>query len=347
MATNGHSKLEIISGYLAVIGSLICCAFSSAAVQALQGVVHDFELSAARGLLQGPLYIVVGTLIGVDLKIKREHVPLLIYLGFLFVFYNIGYYGSTVFLPLVDCIGLVTIFAMIAALVQSKLLFKKDIHVLYIISLVVCASGIVLVIQPHYLFPGSIDLEKNVVVSNLTENQSLNVNTKVNIATSKLSYSGAQQIIGYVLCIVGGTTVGMAYDVNSVLLQDVRPFVKTTYFTLVYFIASVLIAIYAEPIVLVMSLEQYLMVFAHAASSAISTFCNIYSAHMIGGVRVSLIYSLQIIVNLMVQYTFMKSYLPGHQNWIEVTGAVIVVLGVAISPILDIIRSVKGSDELP
>ena len=68
---------------------------------------------------------------------------------------------------------------------------------------------------------------------------------------------------------------------------------------------------------------------------------------MIGGMRVSLIYSLQIIVNLMIQYTFLKSYLPGHENWIEVMGAVIVVLGVAISPILDIIRSVMGSDELP
>ena len=347
MATNGHSKFDIVSGYLATIGLLICCAMSSAAVQALQGVVHDFELSAFRGLLQGPIYIVVGTLVGVDLKIKREHIPLLIYLGFLYVFYNIGYYGSTVYLPLADCIGLVSICIMIAAMVQSKLLFKKDIHVLYIISLVVCAFGIILVIQPHYLFPGSIGLEKKGFVSNLTENLSLNVNTKVNMSTQKLPNSGVQQIIGYMLCIVGGTTAGMAYDVNSILLQDLRPFVKTTYFTLVYFIASVLIAIYAEPIVLVMSLEQYLLVFAHAVLSALSTFCNIYSAHMIGGVRASLIFSLQIIVNLMIQYTFMKSYMPGHENWIEVMGAVIVVLGVAVSPILDIIRSVKGSNELP
>ena len=300
MATNGHSKFDIVSGYLATIGLLICCAMSSAAVQALQGVVHDFELSAFRGLLQGPIYIVVGTLVGVDLKIKREHVPLLIYLGFLYVFYNIGYYGSTVYLPLADCIGLVSICIMIAAMVQSKLLFKKDIHVLYIISLVVCAFGIILVIQPHYLFPGSIGLEKKGFVSNLTENLSLNVNTKVNMSTQKLPNSGVQQIIGYTLCIVGGTTAGMAYDVNSILLQDLRPFVKTTYFTLVYFIASVLIAIYAEPIVLVMSLEQYLLVFAHAVLSALSTFCNIYSAHMIGGVRASLIFSLQIIVNLMI-----------------------------------------------
>ena len=347
MATNGHSKFEIISGYLAAVGSLIVSAMSSAAVQALQGAVHDFELSAARGLLQGPLYFVVGTLVGVDLKIKREHVPLLIYLGFLIVFFNIGYYGSAVFLPMAECIGLVSIFAMMTALVQSKLLFKKDIHILHIISLVVCASGIILVIQPHYLFPGSMDLEKNVVVSTLTKNQSLNMNTKLNISTPKLPYSSAQQTIGYMLCIVGGITIGIAYDVNSILLKDLRPFVKITYFTLIYFIASVLIAIFAEPIVLVMSLEQYLLVFAHAALSAMGTFCNIYSSHMIGGVRASLVYSLQIIVNLTAQYTFMKSYHPGHQNWMEVLGAVIVVLGVAISPLLDIIRSVKGSDELP
>ena len=347
METNGHSKFEIISGYLGAIGAIICCALSSAAVQALQGAIHDFELSAARGVLQGPLYFVVGTLVGVDLKIKREHVPLLIYLGFLYVFYNIGYYGSTVFLPLAECTGLVSTCIMIAAMVQSKLLFKKDIHILYIISLVICAFGIILVIQPHYLFPGNLDLQSNLFVSNLTENQSFIVNTKVNISTPELSYSGVQQITGYTLCIVGGTTFGMSLDVNSILLKDLRPFVKVTYFTLIYFIASVVIAVYAEPIVLVMSLEQYLLVFAHAALSALSIFCNIYSAHMIGGMRVSLIYSLQIIVNLMIQYTFLKSYLPGHENWIEVMGAVIVVLGVAISPILDIIRSVKGSNELP
>ena len=348
MAVASHSRFEILMGYAAAIASMASSVLSAAAVQTLQGAVHDFELSAARGLLQGPLYIVIGTLLGVDLRIKREHIPPLIYLSLLYVIYNVGYYGSTVYLPLAEAIGIVSIFSMIAAVFQSKVLFKKDVTVFHILSLIVCVIGILMVVQPCFLFHKDISLPETVSPSNqvwrdIDSNQSL----YVRLSSKEQCTVGVKHTIGYILCVTGGVVFGMTYDVNAILLHDLRPFVKITYFTTLYFIASIVIAFYVEPIVISLSLYQFLLVLAHSAGAAMACFFNIYSAHMIGGVRASLVFSSQILMNLFVQYTFMKSIMPGNGNWAEIVGAFVLVLGVGISPVYDILQSVNQANVLP
>ena len=73
---------------------------------------------------------------------------------------------------------------------------------------------------------------------------------------------------------------------------------------------------------------------------------GVYAVHMIGGVRVSMAYSLHILLNLFVQDIRMKSILPGNGNWMEIIGALILVIGVTITPAIDIIQTVIQSNIL-
>ena len=342
MALKKHSQFKILLAYASAIGCMLSGVVGSAAVQALGGAIHDFELSAARGLLQGPLYIVVGSLAGVDFTIQRKHIPTLVYLGLIYVLYNIGSYGSTVYLPLAEVMGMVSIFSMIAAMIQSKVLFKKDIHIFHILSSIVCVFGILMIVQPKFQYQNDIDMHLNLSQSQFDRNLSSNTSDSMHINTSRM-VDMKGKIFGYLLCTIGGVTFGISFDVNAILLSDLRPFVKITYFTIIYFIASIVISFYAEPFVLFMTFHQFLLLMAHAIGAAMACFFNVYAAHIIGGVRVSLVLSLRILIHLLVQYTFMKSVLPGHRNWIEVVGALVLVLGAAISPLVYIVQERRQS----
>ena len=170
MTVETHSKYEILSEYIATVVSMVAGTISAAAVQSLKGTIHDFELSAARGLLQGPIFFVIGTLFGVDLNIKQKHIPSLIYVGLLYILYNFGFYGSNVYLPLAEAIGTMSVFAMIAAMIQAKFVFRKDVPIFNILSLIICAIGILMVTQPCFLFHGGVQFIENLSPSNKSWN---------------------------------------------------------------------------------------------------------------------------------------------------------------------------------
>ena len=346
MAMKEHSQFKTLLAYASAVACMLSGVVGSAAVQALGGAIHDFELSAARGLLQGPLYFVVGSLAGVDFTIQRKHIPPLIYLGLIYIIFNIGFYGSTVYLPLAEVMGMVSIFSMIAAMIQAKFLFKKDIQILYILSLIVCIVGILMIVQPQFQFQNDINSHLNLSQSKSVSNLFSNTSDYIHIDNSRM-VDATDKLYGYLLCAIGGVAFGISFDVNGILLSDLRPFIKITYFTTIYFIASILISFYAEPIVVFMTFHQFLLLMAHAIGAAMTCFFNVYSSHIIGGVRFSLVLSLRILIHLLVQYTVMKSFLPGHRNWIEVVGALILVLGAAISSVFAIVQERRQSNIVP
>ena len=236
MTVETHSKYEILSGYIATVVSVVAGTISAAAVQALKGTIHDFELSAARGLLQGPILFVIGTLFGVDLSIKQKHIPSLIYVGLLYILYNFGFYRSNVYLPLAEAIGTMSVFAMIAA---AKFVFRKDVTIFNILSLIICAIGILMVTQPCFLFHGGVQFIENLSPSNTSwNNTGFNESLSESLSTSRHCTSNVKQSIGYVMCISGGIALGLTFDVHAILLHNLRPVVKLTYSANVYFIAS-------------------------------------------------------------------------------------------------------------
>ena len=62
-----------------------------------------------------------------------------------------------------------------------------------------------------------------------------------------------------------------------------------------------------------------------------------YAAKYISGNTINIIFSLTVVIFLISQYTVLSSILPGHKNWIEVTGVIILVLlGSTMESILEV-----------
>ena len=139
----------------------------------------------------------------------------------------------------------------------------------------------------------------------------------------------------------------MINDINAVLLSNLEPITTAMYFFSLCFVVSLMISFYCEALVVLGSMWQYLYILGHCISSAMCTYLTIYSTQKIGGVEFALIGSLQVILNLIVQYAFMGRIMLGHRNWMEVVGAIILVIGAAISPIFEIVQLKRQINTLP
>ena len=64
----------------------------------------------------------------------------------------------------------------------------------------------------------------------------------------------------------------------------------------------------------------------------------IYAPKYISGNTVTAIISTQVVFTLIAQYTVLSSILPGHRNWMEVVGVILVMLGSSLSSLLEIFK---------
>ena len=127
---------------------MLTAVLSASCVQALQGAVPDFQLSAIRSFMQSVTYLIAGLLVGTDFKVGREYAPGLIYYGVCYIFYNVGWFGAAAYLPLAELQAVVTIVGIVFALLHSRLMFNIDIAKSNVVAGVVCVVGIVLTVQP-------------------------------------------------------------------------------------------------------------------------------------------------------------------------------------------------------
>ena len=66
-----------------------------------------------------------------------------------------------------------------------------------------------------------------------------------------------------------------------------------------------------------------------------------YGSSVTSGNAASIIETSSIIAMLAAQYTILKDIHPGHRNWIEVLGVLLVLLGATISSVVEICQSYK------
>ena len=346
-------RFDLISGYLAAAGQVLTTCFSAASVQALQGAVPDFQLSAARGFMQGISYLLLAKITRVSTSVTKKQFSYLLVLSSLYMFYNIGEYGATGYIPLIETIGIATIAALFSAALQAQFLLKVELKKIYIIVFPVLIVGIVMVTQP---FQSSGDM------CCLFQNQSLNglhyknassmsgVLTSIacnNTNNEPLPGDTQKKVKGYILATVGGLAGGLVPDLYAVLISDLQPVITAMYSASLCFVASTLMSFYFEPPVVLGSMWQYFLVLVHCIASVLNTYSALYSSHKIGGVRFVLACTPQVILYLVVQYTLMKEIMPGHRNWMEVLGAIILVIGATIAPAFDMIQLKREINILP
>ena len=347
MTNRQVSNYQLFTGLLSSLITITGRAVGTCCVQAMQGVIPNFQLSAIRALVQGPLYILVGAIKRKNFIIEKVYIFPTICLALLYVVKNVGYFGSAKYLPLVEVVGISSMFTMLSAVVHARLAYQREIMKVDLMSMCICMLGILLIIQPSLVF--KVGTSYNSSLKETVHNTTCLYDTKNGFCVSMEQtpfYESSSQT-GYLLVIFGGLAQGITYNLNGFPLSNVQPLVKSAYFVNLYFFLSVMFSLYLEQMVFHVSSEHVLYLIGYCGVSVFSTYANIYSVHQIGGTRASLIHSFETLAILGAQYTFMKAFIPGHRNWMEVGGAVAMIAGIALSPLNDIIQNSRQSNILP
>ena len=339
------SQFQLFTGYLSGVMNSIFYGLGSAASQALEGAVPDCQLSVARFVSQFLVYIIMAKLTGTSMYLSKQHIPYMLYSSILSLVYTIGFFGATGHIPLVEAVSFEIIFTIISAMVQAKLLFHRGITPLNIISFCICTIGLMLATQPSWLFKQ--DIQFATVTNSSFDASEASLSSTKNPQSSLKEDESSNMVIVYTLLILSGIADGMYFDVNAILLHEVPPIIKATYVSGFGLLTSIVLAFYLEDFVIELTVKQFLLVLGHSTASAVAFFTTMYACQIIGGIRASLVFSLQIVVMLVLQYSLMKSIMPGHQNWVEVLGAGIILFGVVLQPANDVIQNNHQANSLP
>ena len=352
------SRFKLLTGYFSGMLNCIFYGLGSASSQALEGAIPDCQLSIARYIGQFLVYLLVAKLTATSMCIPKQHVPNMVYSSVLALLYTIGFFGAIGHMPLIEAISVEMILAIISAIVQARVLFHKKIASLNIISFVVCTIGLMMAVQPSWLFKQNIQAPINDTIPRyntfaaIMRNSSfeysnmpaLSVENSISLLKADKSVN---MVFVYTLLILSGIADGMYYDVNAILLHEVPPIIKVIYLSGFGLLTSIVLAFYLEDFVITLTVKQLLLVLGHSVAAVVSFYTAVYTCQMIGGIRATLVFSLQTVVMLILQYTLMRSIMPGHHNWIEVLGAGFILFGAALQPVHDIVQNYHQADLLP
>ena len=323
---------RFILGYLLAIGTIFTWTASTVAVQLLQGIVPDFQLSVYRFITQLLASIPVIYFRGIPIQFKVEQVPLAIIMCIACLFYNIFYFGAAAILPLAHVIAGFCIASMLFLGILTKLWLKKDLGYGHGFSLIFASFGVVLINQPWSSFgPGF--LPSCISDENQTLFKASMTNTGVNVTEQPFDSCLIKATVatGYILATLAGISQATNFLVVGIYLGKLNPFFQGLIVSVVNIPASFLISMYVEEVVLITDARTILLLIVHCLGTTVGLIISNGSAQRIHPSHLCLIQSFTVVVFLSLQYTSMGNGLTGHKNVLEVIGVLIITSSIILS----------------
>ena len=166
------------------------------------------------------------------------------------------------------------------------------------------------------------------------------------VSKGYLKSSITVKVLRYIFAIIPGLTLSLSF-----LLVKRKPFLKEHVFEVLFWtffihalLSAVLMGIVETPVLPSNWYDTALVTFHGTAYSA-NIPLNIYAIRYVSGNTMNLVFSTSVVFFLIAQYTLLSHILPGHRNWIEVVGVVLVLLGAAMSSVIELIRSKSKESE--
>ena len=152
-------------------------------------------------------------------------------------------------------------------------------------------------------------------------------------------------VLGYILPVIGGT----AFTLDILVLKK-RPYLTENMVQVLFWsfavntAISTIIMFAMEKPVLPATWYDVSLVMAHGLSYTLMWPVYFYSAENIEGNTYTLINSTSTVIMLVSQYTFLSTIHPGYRNWIEIFGAVLVMIGFVLGSIMGLLRRHKQAE---
>ena len=357
------SYFSTIKGIAAAFGIVILFASSATAVQLLERRIPDMELNSCRCAAA-----LIGS--GITFLISRDY-PLIprdeisatvVYTVNIFIS-ALFYFVAVSLLPIALAACVTYTSGVVSALFIFSMCWHEKLILRNVLLSMVSVAGVVLVIQPwkptYFRNNGMFSLTHtddnvyNVTLEPQTEEitdetQYQNVMEEVNTTSmvtndSQFLFNPAatstliHYAIGYSFSVIAGITL-TAY----ILIVKRNPFLgdKHMFWTfLINTLVSLILMVTMETPVLPSNWFNAAMVTLHSVESAFIWRLYIYAPRYISGNTFALILTSDVVFMLVAQYTVLSSILPGHRNWLEVVGVLLVLLGCSMTSILELIKS--------
>ena len=120
-------------------------------------------------------------------------------------------------------------------------------------------------------------------------------------------------------------------------LVDVNPLVDCRLLALFSFPFSVLLMLYFESPVWQETYQEVLLLLGMSIWNGLELAGIVYSVQVMTPLKVALLFSPGIVLRVLIQNSGLNGVLPGPGNWVEISGYVIVAIGVMV-PLSDYIQ---------
>ena len=334
--TNNNDKVSFFDKLKGIVAMVVCdvnVVVSTSCCQLLERRIPDFELNTMR-LITGLVFMTLGLIYRKQLPwIPKSHIVAMLCYCSSTVTLSLCTFVAVTLIPLASAQCITTSSGITSALFIFAVFWTEPITVKRVVFALLCISGVVLVVQPDFIFVKNHQTGNESDIIKLTARVGNGTTEK----TDKTQGNSGLVALGYALSIVSG----LAVTTNSFLVKKF-PFLGeqllvTGFWTLIVGVifSAVAMAIFETPVVPRNWLDG-LFISGHCFTYAVIFTTGVIGNMYVSGNTVTIMYSMTIVLMLIPQYTVLSSIHPGHRNWMEVVGAFLVLLGSSLGSVLEI-----------
>ena len=365
-----RSCLKKASGIIAVFSVVILYTASATCVQLLERRILDLELNAFRCGIPLIFYSIGLIVMRKWPMVQKSEIGVTLLYSVVGSSSKMGEFVAVTFLPAATVSCLFSTSSIIFGLLLFALLLKESVTVQKLLFAAMCICGVILVVQPwvelrthgvYFKDRGhlSVDGTEGYLATltghannaeefgfgtsfdhlqvNVSEKPTTPQTSTVNFTKSSTGTALVSKILGYTAAAAGGILLA-----SEVIIVKRHPYIHEHILETVFWgwststTISLILMFTIETPVLPSNWFDIVMVIIHCSTCAVIWPLSIYQAKIIAGNTATVIHSTQVVFMLVSQYTVLSSILPGHRNWMEVVGVVLVLLGSSLSSLLEI-----------
>ena len=253
---------------------------------------------------------------------------------------------------------------LITVTVLARVILKERITVVKIISIILSILAVFLVIQPSFIFgtyqsfEDRNDDEEELAIMHLLkmlddkqiafmraplpDGLLYNVtNGTTRLPTEDPVVSIGDEILGYLMMILSGVSGAANTVIQKAKMNEVNPLILNFWTSIAMTLVPLVLCLIIEfdDLTFPTDAESILLVLGQSFASAFSFMLALQGVRRTTAIWITLALSLQIFFLIISQYTILHSIAPGKDNWIEIFGAVVVIVAAVIPPIWEVIKT--------
>ena len=327
-----NNILQTFTGIASALLWVSTTVTSAVCVQLLERHIPDFELNMFRHAVPLICSLVIITIRAERPAVSRSEIPGFLAYAILGIVCSLTMYTAMSFMPVstVQCVLLTA--ELFSGFILFSVFGAEKARLTTLLCLLICVTGIAMIIQPGFAFhvalPPKLDFNGSTLYNNsgtFLFEQHLN-QTFLGKETNPSESFGIKEL--YILSIITG--IGISLDVlilqrNTFLTENKLITLFWTFCTGTLVSAAMMVVL--EHPVLPGSWYQVFLVMGHSIGYAFLWVFYLFAVQYISGNTLNMIVCICPVVMLIPQYTVLSSLYPGHKNWIEVVGVVLVLIG--------------------